>query len=102
MASRRTNASPYPQQPITRTDRLDVVLQMAKLAIHESIDYSNKPDLGWGTTKREEILSEAQKAMYSLNIELAPLLMARDNLEHAIISMERAKEKSNWNAPSDV
>lgn len=98
MAPRRTNSSPYPQ-PTTRVDRLDVALQMAKLAIHESIDYSNRPDLGWGTTRREEILSEAQKAMYSLNVELAPLLMARENLEHAIITM--SKEKANW-APDEV
>lgn len=96
MAPRRT-ASPYPAE-----DPLVAVLRKAERAICDSIDYSNKPDIGWGTTRGVEILSDAQKAMYALNVQLAPLLMARENLEMAIITMEKAKGDSNWGASTST
>lgn len=94
MAPRRT-ASPYPA-PRLAEDPIKEVLRKAERAIFDSIDYANKPDIGWGTTRGVEILSDAQKAMYALNVQLAPLLMARDNLEMAIMTMEKEKGSSNW------
>lgn len=100
MAPRRT-ASPYPA-PRPAKDPIAAVLRKAERAICDSIDYSNKPDIGWGTTRGVEILSDAQKAMYALNVQLARLLMARENLEMAIITMEKAKGDSNWGASTST
>lgn len=38
---------------------------------------------------RKDALNAVQKAMYSINIELAPLLLARDHLQEALIELQR-------------
>lgn len=98
---RHTSNARYPL--VTKEDKLQAILIAAQHAVHDSIEYSNSPSKGWTKICREDALSAAQKAMYTLNVELAPLLMARDNLEMAIITLSNTeKEIATWGNTEDA
>ena len=83
----RHTSTPYTPRP-TRDDRSQAALDVARLAVYDALDYTSKPDNGWGSTRREDTLCTVQKAQYVVNEQLAQLIMARDALELAMLSLQ--------------
>jgi hypothetical protein len=80
----------YPK--FTKEDRFQISHDQAIKALHKSIDFSNQRPNGWDTIRIDEVLSDAQKALLTMNAELASFLLLRDNLEVAVMNLTRAKE----------
>ncbi|KAF7964667.1 hypothetical protein HWV62_4307 [Athelia sp. TMB] len=81
----------YPKY--SKGDNFVLTNDQAKRALDLVTEFSNQQSSSWGPFCPNHVLAEAQKALNTINFEMASTLMLHDHLEVAVINLTRMKEE---------